>query len=777
MFIKSSNTPQIKKCNVGDLNILFQKACSKRTFLFLQGPHGKFFKKLSNKLSSFRYPTYNICFNGGDSIDKPISINTYYFSKPREYFSLYIKEILINKQITDVFLYGDKRYYHTIAMEICKKLDITIWVFEEGYLRPGYITLEKNGVNSNSNIPSIYNEWLSKQDFKFINFDNSLFSISNENNDEILENPMKTRVKNTIINYLGLWFLYPFFSFYKWHRDKGFTYEILGWGQKKLTDLWLKNKDKKITENFFNMEYFAFPLQLSSDAQIKCASSFRDVSESVEKVISSFSKHANKNYHLIIKLHPLDNSLFNYRKFVCNLAKSFNIEQRIHFINDANSNDFIDNCLGTIVINSTMGILSIFKGKPTITLGNAIYANYGLATSAVTNGVFNEKILDMFWNFPKPPAKFCVDFFYNLIINKAILLGNFYTNEGIEQSLKGVLQRINIKGIKNCHILSNGIKKIQNIDIFLENINKECVIGWGHKKTAQKAMAYAKKRQLPYYALEDGFIKSVGIDNNSQKEIIFSLVLDRIGIYYNAFAPSELEEIIYSVTNSPNLSKYKDQGKILIDLIKTNNLIKYNSIQIKDSINTDSILSLFSSFSSNDPKVLLMDQTYGDSSVTLGNASVKTFKEMLSDAIAIYGNKNVYVKIHPNVINQKARGYYSLADLKKLNVNIIASNVNTLELCKNFNNVYVVTSGSGLEALIAGCEVTCFGEPFYSGYGLTIDKKDTVRNRRINKINSKISLDILVYSIYFEYSIFIDPIQKKQISPIDATNKIINIFK
>ena len=94
-----------------------------------------------------------------------------------------------------------------------------------------------------------------------------------------------------------------------------------------------------------------------------------------------------------------------------------------------------------------------------------------------------------------------------------------------------------------------------------------------------------------------------------------------------------------------------------------------------------------------------------------------------------------------------------------------------------FKNVYVVSSGSGLEALIAGCEVTCYGEPFYSGYGLTIDKKNTVRNRRMNKIGSCISLDLLIYSIFFKYSIFIDPIQKKQISPIEAIHNIINILK
>ena len=748
MVTNLSNNSHINEYNMVDLNKIFQKASCKRSFLFLQGPHGNFFKQLSRKLNSFGYTTYSICFNGGDAVDKQVSINTYYYFKPREYFSSFFRNIIIEKQITDVFLYGDKRYYHTIAIEICKSINANIWVFEEGYLRPGYITLEKNGVNSNSNIPAIYNEWLSKQKHHSSDCNNCSDIVFDEN-DDILKNPMKTRVKYTIINYLGLWFLYPLFPFYKWHRDKGFTSEILGWINKKCSDFVSQKKKKNITEKLTKMEYFAFPLQLSSDAQIKCASSFRDVSESVEKVISSFAIHADAKYHLIIKLHPLDNSFFSYRKFVNNLAQSFSIENRIHFITDANSNDFIDNCLGTVVINSTMGILSLYKGKPTITLGNAIYANIGLATSAITNGVFNEKILNKFWNSRKLPSKSCVNSFFKILKNNAILLGNFYTKEGIAQSIEGVLQRININGIKHCHILSNGIKKIPNIDIFLQNIDKECVIGWGHKKTATKAIAYAKKYQLPYYALEDGFIKSVSTDNINPNNIVYSLVLDQTGIYYNASVPSDLEKIICDVTNSPNNYKYKKKGKILIDLIRSNNIIKYNSIKKQTKRNQDINIHLLRK-NYNTQCVLLIDQTYGDSSVTLGNASVKTFKKMLSDAIDTYGSKNVYVKIHPNVINKKAHGYYSIKKLQQKNVNIIASHVNTLELCKAFKNVYVVSSGSGLEALIAGCEVTCYGEPFYSGYGLTIDKKNTVRNRRMNKIGSCISLDLLIYSIFFK---------------------------
>ena len=747
---------------------MYENSCKRRRFLFLQGPHGSFFKKLFHKLQELGFPSYCICFNGGDAVDKPFTHNTFYFFKPHEYFSIYLRKIIENKQITDLFLYGDKRYYHTTAIELCKKLKIKIWVFEEGYFRPGYITLEENGVNGSSNIPSIFNDISSE----FVSdADSNKVKDITADAENILKCPMKTRIKTTIVNYLGLWFLYPLFPFYKWHRDKGFTAEIFGWFKRKCTDIIVKNADLTLADKLSRFDYFAFPLQLSSDAQIKCASSFRDVSESVEKVIFSFANHANKNDHLVIKLHPLDNSFFNYRKFVNNLSKVFNIESRIHFISNTNSNSFIENSKGTVVINSTMGIISLYNFKPTITLGNAIYANSGLAVSAVSNGIFNEEILNNFWKHPVFPNRQCIEKFFRILRNNAILPGNFYTDEGIEQTIREVLQKISIGGIKNCHILSSGIRRIPNIDVFLSKISRECVIGWGQKKTSFKAMKYASKHNLPYYALEDGFVKSLSQGRWKEQEIIFSLIIDRQGIYYNSAAPSELESIICDTVNSENFEQYSSQGAKLISLITSNNIVKFN-VRSSTSENGSSIKII-----AKDSSVLLIDQTFGDSSVVLGNASKESFDQMLSDAISKYGPDNVFVKIHPNVINRKAKGYFSLHRLRQSKVHIISSDVNTAQLLKIFKNVYVVTSGTGYEALMAGCHVTCYGEPFYSGYGLTEDKKTSTQIRRIKKLNRPLTIKLLAYAIFYRYSIFIDPVLKKQISPVDSIKIIISMLK
>jgi capsular polysaccharide export protein len=55
----------------------------------------------------------------------------------------------------------------------------------------------------------------------------------------------------------------------------------------------------------------------------------------------------------------------------------------------------------------------------------------------------------------------------------------------------------------------------------------EAVVGWGHKPTAARAREYALRHGLPYVALEDGFLRSVGL---RASEPPLSLVVDDLGI-------------------------------------------------------------------------------------------------------------------------------------------------------------------------------------------------------------------------------------------------------
>ena len=113
---------------------------------------------------------------------------------------------------------------------------------------------------------------------------------------------------------------------------------------------------------------------------------------------------------------------------------------------------------------------------------------------------------------------------------------------------------------------------------------------------------------------------------------------------------------------------------LIFRLITSNNIVKFN-VRSSTSENGSSIKII-----AKDSSVLLIDQTFGDSSVVLGNASKESFDQMLSDAISKYGPDNVFVKIHPNVINRKAKGYFSLHRLRQSKVHIISSGISHKKL-------------------------------------------------------------------------------------------------
>lgn len=124
------------------------------------------------------------------------------------------------------------------------------------------------------------------------------------------------------------------------------------------------------------------------------------------------------------------------------------------------------------------------------------------------------------------------------------------------------------------------------------------VLGWGHKPTADKARRYAARHGLPYIALEDGFLRSLGLGCEGADPL--SLVVDGTGIYYDATCPSDLENLLESTGwETPEL--LESAARALED-IKRHCLSKYNHAPLAHP----GILG-----DGSKPRVLVIDQTFG----------------------------------------------------------------------------------------------------------------------------------------------------------------------
>ncbi|MGI7831853.1 capsular polysaccharide biosynthesis protein [Campylobacter jejuni] len=281
-------------------------------------------------------------------------------------------------------------------------------------------------------------------------------------------------------------------------------------------------------------------------------------------------------------------------------------------------------------------------------------------------------------------------------------------------------------------------RNFYTISLYKKNLKikkDDLFFGWGRKKSGLKAMNLAKKYKAKFILLEDGFIRSLnlGVENSPS----FSMVKDDIGIYYDATAPSKLENLL-------NTYEFKDeeikQAKKAIELIKKYKISKYNNnLDIPDDY-----------FQKDEKRVLIITQTANDASLEFGLA--KDFKtvDMIKDAIKENPKSKIYIKIHPDVLSGKKQSDLDINSLPKECI-LITENFNPIALLEFFDKVYTKTSGMGFEALMQECECICYGMPFYAGWGLTKDKLECKRRMQ------KRSLEEVFYAAYILYSEYFNP--------------------
>ena len=327
--------------------------------------------------------------------------------------------------------------------------------------------------------------------------------------------------------------------------------------------------------------------------------------------------------------------------------------------------------------------------------------------------------------------------------------------------------------------------------------------GWGRKRTGRFAKFCHQFFGGDLTLLEDGFIRSFGLGCEGSPS--FSLVQDRIGIYYDSTTPSELENLLntYDFHANPALL---ETAKEAINLITTHHISKYNHAPevpldyftatdstkstdfIDSSKNSTTLSDLTNSpyfeISSNstakkqpkshpkesqkNPKrILIISQTKGDCSLTYGSTSKFTTTQIIQDALAENPDSEIYLKIHPDVLSGRKESDFNPSEIPP-QIKLITEDFNPISLLKHFHKVYTKTSQMGFEALLVGCECVCYGMPFYAGWGLTIDKQTCPRRTR------KLSLIEVFATSYILYSCYYNPIYDRKSDILDTLKTIIH---
>lgn len=391
----------------------------RRTYLFLQGPHGSFFPKLGAALGAAGHRVRRINLNGGDQATWPAG-RAYY--GPIGRWPAFLTRYVAAEGVTDLVLFGDCRPPHAAAIQVARATGVRIHVFEEGYIRPDWVTLERDGVNGHSALPR----------------DRAWYLAQARGLPRMAEHgplPLYGTARGwaAFFYYAEVVLQHWRFPFGLSHRDRNPVWEGITFLRRFRGRAAEHQRTAADLARLAGRRYMLFPLQLTSDYQIRVHSPFRTMHEAIEQVLYSFARAAPADLWLAIKEHPLDSGLVEWRAAVDALARPLGIADRIAFLEHGDLSALVAGSSGMVTVNSTSGTLSLAAGKPLKALGSAVYD---------VDGITDGKPLDLFWSDPTPPERATYEAFYRVLADRCLLHGAFLSNAGIDLLVQASLARL-----------------------------------------------------------------------------------------------------------------------------------------------------------------------------------------------------------------------------------------------------------------------------------------------------------------------------------------------
>jgi capsule polysaccharide modification protein KpsS len=375
--------------------------------LLLQGPMGPFFQRFARDLRDAGIEVTKVNLNAGDALFYPRGALAYRGTPER--WPDFLGGLIRARGIDGIFVFGDGRPYHRQAIELARRLGVAVFVFEEGYLRPDYITLERDGVNGYSQMPK----------------DPAVYRALALPEGEAPERPLHVGATfgraawfSTLYSLaltLGF-FAYPH---YRHHRPLNAWAEAFRWVRGGLRKLRYRFDEREVSQRLVTQhrhQYFLVALQVHQDFQLQ-HSRFRSVPAFIEEVVASFAAHAPAQMLLVIKHHPMDRAYADYGPLIARLTERHKLDGRVLYVHDLHLPTLLRNARGAVMINSTVGLSSLQYGTPVKVLGAAVYDMEGLTCQAP---------LEQFWNDPGKIDPLLCRGFRRYLLQHNQINGSFY---------------------------------------------------------------------------------------------------------------------------------------------------------------------------------------------------------------------------------------------------------------------------------------------------------------------------------------------------------------
>jgi capsular polysaccharide export protein len=330
--------------------------------------------------------------------------------------------------VTDQVLFGDCRPVHQIAVQQARSAGIRNHVFEEGYFRPYWVTLEREGVNSRSSLPKD-SEWFRRAGYHLTGSSTQIKKA------QFCESPFWHRAVHDVAYHLSSALNPLFFSRYCTHAPVLAPVEYSGFVTRVIKNKFNSAQNRIKFDALFSQSngFYFVPLQLNSDFQVRGQSVHFNMTLFIEHIIASFSRFAPVNTKLVIKNHPLDFGQIDYQLLIDKLAIQYYVTGRIVYFETGHLPTLLHRALGTVTLNSTVGIVSLEAGCPTLCLSEAIY-NLPALTAQCS--------LDNFWEqIPKPDSEL-FHLFKTVVMHTTQVNGGFYSPPSIALATQASADRL-----------------------------------------------------------------------------------------------------------------------------------------------------------------------------------------------------------------------------------------------------------------------------------------------------------------------------------------------
>ncbi len=395
----------------------------RRVFLLLQGPHGPFFDRLGRLLRAAGATVWRVGFNAGDE----------FFWRDRDFFiphsggpdgwPAHLDRLIAEKGVTDIVLYGDVRPVHAAARAAATRDGLTLHVFEEGYLRPFWITYERGGANGYSALMEV-----SLDRMRAVQ---RVFGADVNRPPAQWGDMRQHKFYGALYHFLVLTAnrRYPGFTS---HRDITLAREFrLNLARLLLSPVHAARRWRQARRiRAAGFPYVLVLMQLEHDSSFRAHSHYRTMSEFTAEVLEAFARAAPRHHHIVFKAHPLEDGRAALQAAIIAQAQALGLADRVHLVQGGKLAGLLSQARSAVTINSTAAQQALWRGLPVKAMGRSVYAKPGLVS---------DQSLDEFLRRPLPPDQARYRDYRNYLLDTCQVPGGFYAARSRAHALRLVV--------------------------------------------------------------------------------------------------------------------------------------------------------------------------------------------------------------------------------------------------------------------------------------------------------------------------------------------------